>query len=560
MDLTVKQVSSLEKILPSGIENVNVIKRKTIMRGEKFSYQIAIQSSNNTELKAKVISPLKDCVKLYAVKNAALDFPVYADTDDDYVAADDDYITKDPCLMPDILMPVEFENNLLRLSNEACALWVTVEIPKDADGGEYPVTVQLNLSDACERKKNETAEIKQTMILDVINADLPKQKTIFTQWFHVDCIADVHNVPVYSEEHWELTDKYMALASELGINMILTPVITPPLDTEVGITRPCTQLVKIEKKNEKYTFDFSLLKRWIKLCDKNNIEYFEMSHLFSQWGLKYAPNIKVTENGEESYMFGWHTYAQSEEYKNFLNQFLPALIEFCKSEGIKERCWFHISDEPNILHLPEYRYAYDIIKPLIDGCPTLDAISNYGFYEKGLIPNPVTASNHIETFLENNVQNQWVYYCCSQYNKVGNRFLAMPSYRNRILGLQMYKYNIKGFLQWGYNFYYNQFSRRKINPYITTSADKAFPSGDPFSVYPTANGVVPSLRAVIFKEALNDIEICRMLESFIGRDKVVEMIDKAAGMSITFSEYPRNSEFIPALIEKMEQMIKSHIK
>ena len=84
-----------------------------------------------------------------------------------------------------------------------------------------------------------------------------------------------------------------------------------------------------------------------------------------------------------------------------------------------------------------------------------------------------------------------------------------------------------------------------------------FPSGDPFSVYPTDNGVIPSLRAVIFKEALNDIEICRTLEKYIGRDKVVEMIDKAADMNVTFAEYPRNNDYIPDLLEDMKKMIKS---
>ena len=234
------------------------------------------------------------------------------------------------------------------------------------------------------------------------------------------------------------------------------------------------------------------------------------------------------------------------------------LIDFFKAEGIKDRCWFHISDEQKTEHLEAYKYAYNIIKPLIDGCPTLDAISNYEFYENGLISYPVTASDHIDTFLENNAGNQWVYYCCAQYIGVGNRFLSMPSYRNRILGLQIYKYNVKGFLHWGYNFYYNQFSRKKINPYITTSCDKMFPSGDPFSVYPTDNGVIPSLRAVIFKEALNDIEICRTLEGYIGKEKVVEMIDKAAGMNLTFSDYPKGNDFIPNLIESMEKLIKEY--
>ena len=340
--------------------------------------------------------------------------------------------------------------------------------------------------------------------------------------------------------------------------MLLTPVVTPPLDTAIGHHRPCTQLVRIEKKGAEYLFDFSLLERWINLCIKNNITYFEISHLFTQWGLKHAPNIKVTENGEESFMFGWHTDSHSEEYKDFLTQFVPALIDFLDSMGVKDRCWFHVSDEPLLEHIPAYTYAQNILTPLLKGCPTFDAISNYDFYETGLIKNPVVSTNHIEPFIENDVKNLWAYYCCAQYKDVGNRFLAMPSYRNRILGLQLYKYNAVGFLQWGYNFYFSQFSLKKINPYITTSCEKAFPSGDSFSVYPTDNGVVPSLRGLIFKEALEDIEKCRVLEGFIGRDKVIEMIDNAAGMNITFSQYPRNPEFIPELIEKIELMIKSY--
>lgn len=544
MNVIVKQVSSLEKIRSCGIGDIDTVVHKTIMRGESFSYQIALETRENIELELFIDSEIKENIRLYEVKNVVMDFAANID-------ADNDYLTKESCLMPDILMPVEVNNANIRIVGEACAIWVTVDIPGDITPGEYSVKLSFVLSGEHELIS------EQIMKLDVINETVSNQKTIFTQWFYADCIADVHNVDIYSEEHWYLIDKYMALASSLGINMLLTPIITPPLDTKEGITRPCVQLIKIEKKNSEYIFDFSFLRRWIELCNKNSIEYFEFSHLFSQWGLKYAPNIMVTENGEERYMFGWHVKAQSPEYRAFLEQFVPALLDFCEGEGIKDRCWFHISDEPSTEHLEAYEYAYNLIKPLIGDCPVLDAISDYEFYEKGYIEYPVSSTDHIQNFIDHNVKNQWAYYCCGQGKNVGNRFIAMPSYRNRILGLQIYKYNIEGFLQWGYNFYNNRLSRKNINPYITTSADKAFPSGDPFSVYPIKNGVVPSLRAVIFKEALKDIEVCRKLEGYIGRENVIKMIDSAAGMNLTFSEYPRNSGFIPSLIEEMEIMIKT---
>lgn len=542
--LTTNQVSSLEKVRSFGISELKRIGRKILMGGEKFSYQIALESKVNLEANVEINSPFSEYLKVYSVKAVPVDYVTF-----DF--ADKDYLVTEPCLMPDLLMPYAVGGCPLRVAKEASALWVTVEVPEGTPAGEYPINVKFSYTFEAQEYTREEA-----MILDVVATEIPKQSTMFTQWFYNDCIANVHNVEIYSEAHWSLIEKYLAMAAEMGINFILTPVITPPLDTAVGISRPCTQLVGIEKCGEEYKFNFDLLKRWVDLCHKYGIFHFEIAHLFSQWGLKCAPNIWVTENGNLTHMFGWQVDARSEEYSNFLSQFIPALIGFLKAEGIKDNCCFHLSDEPHAEHLEAYEYAHNLVKPLLDGCPITDAISDYDFYEKGLMDRPVTATDFITPFLENNTKHQWAYYCCAQCVGVGNRFIAQASYRNRILGLQIYKFNIEGFLHWGYNFYNNQFSRNEVNPYVTTSADKAFPSGDAFSVYPVKNGVVPSLRAVVFRDALNDVEICRKLEGYIGREAVIELIDKEAGMNLTFADYPKDNSFIISLIEKMEEMIK----
>lgn len=560
MKYTIKQVSSLEKIRTSGIGDVLCTNRQTVLKGEKYSYQIAIEVDNeNDTLRSDIVvevnSPISEYIKLYFVKNAVMDMAAYNESS--RYKVDDDYITKTPGTMPDILVPAESERNLLFLANEASAIWVEVQLPVDIDAGEYPIEIILTITHPGQKADDKKVQTKTTMTLDVINEIMPVHKTLYTQWFHADCIANVHNVEIYSEAHWALIDRYMALAKDVGINMLLTPVITPPLDTARGEARPCVQLVKIKKQCEKYEFDFSLLKRWFALCKKNGIENYEISHLFSQGGLKYSPNIMIEENGVQAYMFGWHVSAQEEKYKDFLLQFIPALIAFLKEENVKDNCWFHISDEPALEHLDAYKYAYDIIKPLIDGCRTFDALSDYAFVKTGLVQTPVTALDHIDPFLENTVEHQWGYYCCAQNYLVSNKYLSMPSYRNRILGLQMYKYNLEGFLQWGFNFYSTVSSLKKINPYVTSSGDRWVPSGDAFCAYPVSDGAIPSLRAIVFRDALYDVEICRTLEKYIGRDKVIALIDNEAGYSITFTEYPRNSAYILNLIEKMKTMIKS---
>jgi hypothetical protein len=124
------------------------------------------------------------------------------------------------------------------------------------------------------------------------------------------------------------------------------------------------------------------------------------------------------------------------------------------------------------------------------------------------------------------------------------------------LGYQLYKFDIKGFLQWGYNFYYTQYSKKKINPYKITHAGGAFPSGDAFSVYPYRNGVIPSIRLKVFKEALDDVSLLYMLEEKIGREEAIALLDKTAETNITFKNYPRNEQFFDNLTDMIFDNLK----
>lgn len=545
MNFTLKQLNSLAKVRSADDMNIPEIYGARVAKGMSFSYQLAFFTNQQISCSFSVNSRLSDYINMYIVKDAVMDCPMPEEPDDDY-------ITFEPGLMPDILVPAKEQNNTLRFFRTA-GVWVELNIPEDMASGSYEIEFTVTAADNPDMNNAETFTKK--LNLEVCEAVLPPQKLLFTQWFHVDCIADWYGLDIYSEKHWEYIEKFAALASELGMNMILTPVITPPLDTAVGTRRPCTQLVRIEKNGDKYSFDFSLLSRWTDMCRRLKIEYFEISHLFSQWGANFAPNILISENGEDKFLFGWDVPSDDDRYKDFLSQFLPALSRHLKDAGVFERCYFHISDEPTEQHIESYSAATRIAKELLPDAKFMDALSDYTFYEKGLVETPVCANDHIGKFLEHNVENLWTYYCCLQTVKVGNRLLAMPAYRNRILGLQMYKFGIKGFLQWGYNFYYGKTSYYKINPFTTTSAECSFPSGDPFSVYPYPFGPVPSMRAKIFKEALDDMRVCRALEQKIGRDAVIKMIDEEAGFSITFGDYPRNAEFVPALIGKMLKII-----
>ncbi len=555
MNFEIVQVSSLEKVRAQDSLKRDEMYKKTVLAGERLSYQICMKADGPVDLAVSVESELPGAVRLYLVRDAYMDMPVTEGN-----MEGEDYITLEPGFMPDILVPLEEQGNRMMVSRKTTTVWVKVDVPKDTPAGDYRVKVRMvpaGLQEALPPSAEEASfMVCQVMDIHVIPVSLPEQRLIYTRWFYADCIAVQHDVEIYSEKHWELIDKYIAAAADVGVNMILVPIHTPPLDTAIGITRPCVQLVDIEKKGDRYEFSFGKFKRFIDICKKNGIRYFEMAHMFSQWGAKCAPNISVTENGKKDYLFGWHVAADSKEYVNFLGQYIAAISRELEAEGISEQTYFHISDEPSLQAMETYRTASHIMRPLIGDSKAFDALSNYDFYEKGLIECPVTSVEHIHDFLEHEVENQWAYYCCGPVRVFPNSFLAMPSHRIRILGFLLYRYNIKGFLHWGLNFYNSCVSKYPINPYITTSADGVFSSGDPFILYPSRDGAYSSIRGEVTYEAVQDMDICCALERHIGREAVVVMIDSAAGRTLRFDDYPKNKEFLEglraAMVEKLE--------
>lgn len=505
------QTSSLEKILPSTDGNFAELNKFTVLSGERFSYQIAYKEDVRwCEYKVHAKSDLD--VSIRDERLVPVTAPFVRNT------KDPGFISRSPGLYPDPL----FENEGKIYPKEWFqGLWITVE--ECTAPGKHEIKIIF---------EGETPEdiIVKTFTLEVLEINLPEQELIYTNWFHSDCIASYYNVPTLGEAHWSLIKSFVKTAVRNGMNMILTPIFTPPLDTEIGGERPTVQLVKITEENGIYSFDFSLLEKWIDLCLSCGIKYFEMAHLFTQWGAKCTPKIIV--NGSKR--FGWHVSAASPEYKDFLSQFLPELTDFLKSKGVDGITYFHISDEPTEEHLETYLEAKKHAVRYLEGFKVTDALSNVKFYDCGAVELPVPSTNHITSFLERNIDERWSYYCVSQQELVSNRFIAMPGCRNRSIGYQLFKYNMKGFLQWGYNFYNTAFSKRSLNPFFETDAGGAFPSGDSFVVYPGNNGAIESLRMVIFHEAIQDLSAFKLLERKIGHEKSVEFIETTLSHSADF--------------------------
>ena len=114
------------------------------------------------------------------------------------------------------------------------------------------------------------------------------------------------------------------------------------------------------------------------------------------------------------------------------------------------------------------------------------------------------------------------------------------------------------FIHWALNFYNSQLSKRPINPFFETDADGGFPGGDTFSVYPGVDGPIPSMRIIVFNEALQDLRALKLLEKYIGRKETVRLLENITG-EIIFKNCVRNVETLlnihSAVIKSLKEFI-----
>ncbi len=543
-NIFVKTISSMEKIFPLSKpqqeENF-----ASVLQGERLNFQLAFYNNSEDFLKKNRIeieSDIKEYITLRIVGNVPVEYT--PSTADDY------YLDTKPGLYPDVLKPIGGMGVLL-IPSQWRAVWVSIDTEK-VESGKHEITFRLY------SEKNELLA-EALYQIDVIAVKREKNSLLVTNWVHCDCICAKHGVKPFTPAFYKIFKEYLKAYVDIGNNMLLTPIFTPPLDTEVGIYRETVQLIDVEKDGEKYQFNFDKFKKFVNFAKEYNIKYFELSHLFTQWGGKACPKIMGKENGEEKMLFGWDIASDSPEYKNFLGAFLPELCQVLKELKIDKVTYFHLTDEPHEEHFEYYKNCSETVKKYIGDYPIIDAMSHYEYKKEGLVDIPVVVTDALEGFSEMNNSDLMVYTCCLPDNGYySNRFINMPSLRTRILGVQLYQTGVAGYLHWGFNFYNSWLSLEEVDPYASTTAGGRFPAGDSFVVYPTKDGVVYSLRAELLKEGIQDYEALLTLEKLAGKKETKTLLQEFFIQGYT--DYPKDNETYRKFREKLNEKIAECLK
>lgn len=444
------------------------------------------------------------------------------------------------------------ENCLL---NASCAVTQSVCITANEDGetlaaGDYAVLLRL-----ISLMSGEVLA-EHTLTLHIIDAVLPGTDMMYTNWVHYDCLADDTGLSLWSDAYFAVLERYLRNAVRHGMNTLLTPAFTPALDTPIGTERQNVQLVGVRRTAVGgYDFDFTQLRRFVTLARACGIRYFEHCHLFSQWGAKNAINIYGEADGKTCRLFGWDTPADDPAYVAFLQAYLPACLAFAEEMGVRDSLLFHISDEPRESQREDYARALAIVEPLLGGCVIGDALSHYELYRQGLVRLPIVDIENADDF-DGRCDRMMLYYTGGEATPgLSNRLLTSAPQKTRILGLQLFRYRACGFLHWGYNYTYGRLSGGHFDPAVEPGFYKNIP-GVTYLVYPTRDGVMPSLREKHMCEALCDHRALCLLAAHIGHDAVLSLCWEQLGQPIDRLTLPPTGEDMLAWRERINREIE----
>lgn len=411
------------------------------------------------------------------------------------------------------IKPDTFSNIVLYLR------WST----KNAKAGNYTGTLNIN-------------EQQISVKLNIANVTVPQKETLrVTNWYDINSIANGHNVEPWSEEHWDLIEKYGRIMRHCR-------------QTDFW-TSNSFQYKKDE--NGEFVFDFSRLNRLIDLYLSLGFTHIEGTPIITR---KYWGNVFYYVNID-----GELISALSDEGMLFIKNYFTQFYDFICKKGLKEITQHHICDEPHSACAEDYVKLSKIIKEYIPGIKIIEAVETTDVY--GSVDTWVTtikgyeeSKDKHEEFKKNGVEF-WYYTCCYPGGNYLNRFLDNELIRTRYLHWANYIYDFKGYLHWGLNFYFS--NSNGSNPYafstgkIDEHMQQILPPGDTHIVYPKGNQILSSARIEMMRAGIEDYELIKILseKDKYAADKLVEKCVRS------FTDYSLDIKYFEEVYKELLELV-----
>ncbi len=488
-------------------------------RGETATFQLVIRPRGPLDALTIGVSSFVRETGASMATPVKIRFVGYVNVDRPMQKPCGDQLRQPPADYPDVLLERE---TIAFGAAGAQPVWITLPVPAGATPGLYTAAARIT---ARSRTAESITEFPLTLTVYPVTVD--KSRLWVTNWFAMHWPhMNIHPEPE-SEEYYALLRRYARNMAEHRQNVAL---ISPLALTEFGVNDA-----------GELTFDFSRFDRWVRLFQEEGvIGRIEGGHIggrMGDWLSAFGASVRVVREGA---VVSEQAAPDSETAKTFYSHFFPALVAHLKEQGWLECYLQHLADEPIAQNLESYRALAALAR---DYAPELKIVeANHSKDLTGAIDVWVPQLNYLHEahayYRERQAAGDevWFYTCVFPQGEYANRFIEQPLIKTRLLHWINFAYGVTGYLHWGYNHW------TADSPVTHTTRPHGgppyLPAGDPWVVYPGADGPLDSIRFEAMRDGIADHELLSRLA-----EKYPEAAQKAVSRHVLdFDKYDTDVE------------------
>jgi hypothetical protein len=388
-----------------------------------------------------------------------------------------------PARYPDYLM---FENKI-NVSKGICqSIWLTIDIPLNADSGGYVSSITV---------KSQQGDKSIPVSLSIYPFTLPQERHLkAVEWYTTEEFERFYGIKEkYSEAWFSMLKIYAENMVSHRQNVFSVPM----------------KSIEIRRLADgELEFDFSRFDQIARVFwNTGKMDWLETGFLTrfgdGDWFSTeiFLNDIEVTdlETGNKVILPG----------KNIIPYLIPAFESHLRQEGWLQKTLFHVKDEPSIhnaiawMEMSNYFHKYAPDLKRIDAIETTFLLKDI----EVAVPKLDALGVWYDSYKEwQQCGNELWFYTVGIYQGsfFPDKTIDMPLIDSRIMHWLNYKYDAIGYLHWGWN-QWNE------NPY----QDVGMHIGDAWHVYPAKDGVLNSLRWEQMRNGIQDYEYFWLLENKI---------------------------------------------
>lgn len=487
-------------------------------KGEKVHTQILVWTKKNISGVSCIVSDLKnEKGNIISNKNITAAFVRYVMTDEFGEGCDERKPGKyDSSLVAD---PIDIIEKINIQANTVQPVWLTVQVPAGTPEGNYSGTVSINPAGKSDLK------IK----VNVVNHVLPQPsewKYDLDLWQNPDPVAKVHNVKLWSDEHYSLMKPYYTMLANAGQKSITAFIIDQPWGPDHVYHRDPTMIKWSRRKDGTWLYDYSIFDKYVEFVMKCGINQRINCYSMITWNLSFiyfdeakGDTVSITAK------------PGSREYNDLWEPMIRDFTSHLKAKGWFEKTTIAMDerDMESMLEVmallkridPQWKtalagnYHREIAMDIYDYCIIIK-----GKFDKDILESR-KAAGMPTTF----------YTACGE--KRPNAFTFSPPAENVWISWYAAAEGYTGYLRWAYNNW--------TKDVLHDTRYKTWPAGDCYQIYP---GPRTSIRFEKFIEGIQDFEKIRILkEQFIkdGNKEGLKDLNESLAVFTT-----KNLEKIPA--------------